>query len=102
MKFEIAGTIEEAEYSAYSIFPIDDEANPIKSRDIPWDKIDCLDFGGGAGAFFVDPPIFDGLGSIKDKDDNIITSGSIIRINVGGATHTIISVVGATGMVSFN
>ena len=85
----------ESEYTAYGIFP-DGETDPIKSREIQEDKIDCVDFGGFTGALESTPLTFTALGRIEG-----VSNGEIIQVVGGGETFTI-SVVVATGRTSFD
>ncbi len=84
------------EYAEYKIFPASasNELNPIKSGEIDEDKIDCVDFGGYSGNLESTPVKFTKLGRIE-------VSGDIILITGGEKTLTI-SVIGATGRISFN
>lgn len=82
------------EYSEYKIFPASasNELNPIKSGEIDEDKIDCVALGNFA---ITDTLTFTELGRIKNTPPN-----SIIQITGGEKTLTI-SVIVATGMISF-
>ena len=81
------------EYAEYKIFPASasNELNPIKSGEIDEDKIDCA-----ALDDFTNTLTFTELGRIKNSPPS-----DIIQITGGEKTLTI-SVIVATGMISFD